>query len=551
MLAVPLLILGWVSLSSTLFFSSDTGLRFLQVRELIANRWQTLAISYPLRAVDPALEHVPYYYAYVVIRDEIYLSISPLFTILTSFSYLIIGRLGLVLTPVFGTVLTAAAAAYLACLARLGRPRLVLWITGLGTPLLFYALELWDHSFVTAMAMWAVVFLARGVSGAKSVSVLIGGALTALAWSQRPEFAVLAAAIGLSLLVVARDRFKTLVSYAAGNLALAAPLGIVHMLWYGHPLGVIVGAQLFGYGVPEPYPVQPYANVELTRPLIAGRLITFVLSGDPLTFSATLLGLLGIVIIVFGLRVPKWRSRRALLGGLIVFAISYVLWLIVMSQMAVAGLLPTLPLLPLALAVAPEGDGSPVADRIYRFVLLAALLFLALMIAIYPAFGGLQWGARYLLPAYPLLVFLACVSFERFRRAYAASLGRTLDLLFVSLIVISIVVQFAGVAHLLGSRTTQRELRDELRALPATVILTNDPFLASHMSSLSEKAFLYVAGEDDLLKLAPRLFHNGIKRVAIVPYEPLSIPSKSGDIYINPGQPLIYDLSLDHATAGE
>ena len=76
LLFVLLFPVAWYSLSEPLFFISDTGLRFLQIRELIAHDWRTFTTEYPGRIFDPELQHVPYYYAFRVIDREIYLSIN-------------------------------------------------------------------------------------------------------------------------------------------------------------------------------------------------------------------------------------------------------------------------------------------------------------------------------------------------------------------------------------------------------------------------------------------------------------------------------------------
>jgi hypothetical protein len=69
------------------FLISDTGLRFIQIQELIANNWQTLAISYPQRVFDPELQHLPYSGAALVIDDQLYLYLSPFFNIAAAFFY--------------------------------------------------------------------------------------------------------------------------------------------------------------------------------------------------------------------------------------------------------------------------------------------------------------------------------------------------------------------------------------------------------------------------------------------------------------------------------
>ena len=47
-----LLALSWLALSPRLFFSSDTGLRYIQIQNLIANHFSSLAVRYAPPGLD-------------------------------------------------------------------------------------------------------------------------------------------------------------------------------------------------------------------------------------------------------------------------------------------------------------------------------------------------------------------------------------------------------------------------------------------------------------------------------------------------------------------
>lgn len=545
LLTTVLLPLAWLSLSSLTFFTNDTGLRLLQVLELVDNRWQTFAVSYPGRFLDPELQHVPFYYAYVVLGEDIFLKISALFPLLASLLYAVTGRLGLIILPVLGTVMSALAVTLLARLARLTFPVHALWISPIGTPLLFYSLELWDHSFVTAFAIWAVYFLARGLVDSDGRSILVSGGLAAVAWSQRPEFAFLTTALGISLLVFASERLQSALQFAAGNVAVATPLAIANNIWFGNPLGIMYASRFFDYGVPQEYAYMPYSDgPPLTRSFHVGRMLTYIESRDPVTFGATLLGLVAILLIVFALRVPRWRRRSVLLAGFVVAALSYALWLAPMSHIAVTGILPTFPLLAFSLAIVEEeGEASP-PRRVYHVVSVATLLFLASMLLVFPSFGGTQWGSRYFLPAYPLLAFMAVYAYEKYRQRFETTLQFSLRLLFFGLVAASVIVQLAGVRVLLRTHRRQAVLREGLRDLPADVILTNSPFLPSQMSSLREKTFLYLDSTEDFDAVVPRMMAEGIDRIAVVPVEgiPLAVPNAVDNFRLEETEPLVFRL---------
>ncbi len=100
LLLIILLILGWFSISTLVFWSPDTGLRYLQVRELIDKQWQSTWVDYPAHVLDPELKYVPYYYAFIVVGAQIFLEISSFFPLLASLLFPVVGRLGLVIQHV-------------------------------------------------------------------------------------------------------------------------------------------------------------------------------------------------------------------------------------------------------------------------------------------------------------------------------------------------------------------------------------------------------------------------------------------------------------------
>ena len=89
------------------FFTADTGLRFIQVQEIICQGWTSIAVDYPSRMYDPALQHTPFYYGYAVVDDEIFLKTTPFLPFLAAFLYAQTGPIGLLLLPIAGGVLTA------------------------------------------------------------------------------------------------------------------------------------------------------------------------------------------------------------------------------------------------------------------------------------------------------------------------------------------------------------------------------------------------------------------------------------------------------------
>ena len=541
LLFLILLVLGWLSISPLVFWSPDTGLRYLQVREFLDHRWSSAAVDYSARFLDPALQHVPYYRAYIVHDDELFLRVSPFFPLLASFLIPVIQRFGLVLPPVLGGFFCGLAIYRLSRLSGLRHSTLTMWATVLATPVFFYSIEFWDHTFVMAFSLWACYLLAKGLIDNSRISIFIAGVLASIAWVQRPEYMMFTGALFIARFLVSRFQLLSLIPFISGNLLGALPFFAIQYFWIGHPLGVMYAPVLFGYGMPDSYAVVFDSTVLSTRTIIISRFLTYIEARDPVTFLATILCLIGIVFVVFALRTPRWQKKSVLYIGLVVSTLGYMLWLSVVARVHVTGIIPMLALLPFSLAVVQVSERGTAA-HIYRFVLTSTLIFTGLMLLIWPAFGGHHWASRYLFPAYPLLVFLAFYTYEHYKQALP-ELRATLKLSFNILLLISALIQVAGIRLLFQDRARDIDIRDTLSAMPEDLILTNSPFFPSEMASL-DTIFLYAEDEEDFERLIPRMWQHDIQMFGVVKVVdlPMPIPDSVGDITIHEVEPFIYRL---------
>ena len=180
---------NWLS-SSLTFFSSDTGLRFRLVNALVNQNWQTFALEYPARLIDPQLEHVPYYYSYLVINNHLFANLSPVLPFFSSHLYSLFGVIGLFLIPIGGAIATAIAIYKIACLQQLPRPIFLFWLTVFATPILFYSLQLWDHTIGTACVIWAIYILLVAGTNHNPKLALVSGVLLGFGTWQRTELVV-------------------------------------------------------------------------------------------------------------------------------------------------------------------------------------------------------------------------------------------------------------------------------------------------------------------------------------------------------------------------
>lgn len=532
---------SWWGASTSAFFKSDTGLRFWQAQELVTNNWQTFAINYPAYHLDPNLEFIPLYCAYAIIDNEVYFAITPFLPLLASFFYAWFGTIGLTIVPVAAGLLTAVGTYKLAILAKIPRPHLILWGSILATPLFFYTIQLWDHSLAMACTVWALYGIAIGLRQQKWLPLAGAGLLVAFSVAQRPEMYVMAIAIGMGTLVIAWPRLQPALALTAGGIVGLLPLFWLQNQWIGHPAGIMM-THLSDYGRPETF---VYDCVGPARSIQAGRFLLYIEGRDPWSFIAAILAIAGLFLIIFWLRLPSLQqNNKVAIGALILALCGYLIWGAMLWQDALAGLVTTFPLLALSLAYVDRENDANLQRPVYRLILWTAFIFLVGMLLIWPAYGGNHFGARYLLPVYPLLLLLAFYNYY----AYAAntSLRKMVQLIGAVLLITTILLQLLGLRLFWQQTAENQAIQAALANLPAEVILTNHPFLPTMLRGLDNQFFMYIDDESDFDTLIPRFAEQDISHFAFVSIAalPLDVPERVGEIRVRQLSPVLYKLEL-------
>ena len=546
-LSIILFLFAVILISPLVFLGSDVGLRYLQIKNLITQNWQTFAIDYPAALIDPDLEFVPYYYAYSVIDHQIFLSISPYLPLFSSILFKIMGIAGLAVIPVLGAIFTGWAVKKIFNLHDLPYPDLMFWLTILATPILFYSLQIWDHTIGVAFSTWAVYFAAKGIKHNNKYDFLWVGVLLGLGLGQRPELYVFAIAITIGILIASKTKFMHLAYYFIGGVIGVIPIWITQYLWSGHPLGIIMGRQLLGYGEPENYPFAPTQRLEFPRHTKIGLFLYDIDQTQPvLNVLVLFLLLIGLYLLILAF---KKRQKLSLLYiGLSMFLLAYVISLFANPGQTIQGLLSTFPLIALSLIWIPQKDADdPQIWRGYQLIGVTSLIFLAIMVFIWPADGGLQWGARYLLPVYPLLFYMAIFTFHRLNQDLNNQWQKALQITTVALLIVSIALQMMSVYTLLYYYKIKGDARNIVENLPAQYILTNAPYLPSDLTA-TDKTFLYVDNSEILTVVLNRMASQGSYDFAVIPplaQIELRIPDRITGYRIEKISEMVYRLHKD------
>jgi hypothetical protein len=535
--------LSWWLNRSISIFVGDTGVRFIQIRELVANRWQTLAVNYPGHIFDSDLLYVPYYVAYSVVDNEIFFDITPFVPWLASWGYAALGVPGMMLVPVLGGVLTAVAIYRLAQLSRLPQRHLILWLTIFATPLFFYSLELWDHTWAAATAAWSVYWLAKGLVVGQQRWLVLAGMVAGFGLGQRPEMYMFAICLGVGAIWVTGWQWRPILLVMVGGLITAVPIWLWQYNQVGHPLGMALATNLFHYGQP---PGEPAVSFSYPWFLIMSRKLFVVEARDPFTFISSLCIITGLILFILSFRIKRWQHPGVWYGAAAIFLVGYILLIIrIMAPTTTTGVLATLPLIIMTLLFVDRSRPKQPVRLAYELVFAVAFLFFLGMLLLWPSFGGLQWGSRYLLPFFPLAVYLAFYNYHIWLATWSDWRVMALRRLMFAVVVISVLLHAGGFYFQLSRHQQTGAVRDGVAALATEVIVTNAPYLPAESASLADATFLYVRDSQALAVLIPRFWEQGVTEFAVVSLEmiPLAVPAEVGELSVREIRPFVYELS--------
>jgi hypothetical protein len=390
------------------FYAGDSGVKLIATRHAVDQPLRPLQIPLPEIAGQPA----PFVEHFFIVHDQHSHAVTPeLFPVLSAPFVALFGLRGAYVLPALGLLLTLAATAWLASLLDSRRSQMaVILAVFLGTPLLFYGLELWEHTLAAGVAALATgVFLKAvgrtraapsGLPGESRVHAVGAGLLFGVAVLLRPEalwFAV--AVLACSPLLRSRPSATCIAAVAAGMAAALLPLLSYTLVHFGHPV----------------------------PPHIAGN--PGLVSGDWASMRQS------VTLAWFVSRGPSnfWRIAPAIL---------------------------------LAFVWRPTSHAGAGARRGRPFLLAVAVLTVALVVLVAPNDGGAQWGPRYLLLAYLPLAILATDTLTYVvrlvgalrRGRMGARLGRTgAQLVFTAAVAAAVASLFIGSAWL--QRAAYKELR--------------------------------------------------------------------------------------------
>ena len=499
------LLLAFLVLPQGSFFSSDEGLKFIQLQNLIRNGLGDFTIDYPGRALDPDLSYVPINNPPPLIRDGKIFAVYPVFfPLLAAPLYRLFHVAGLYVIPLFSGLLTLVITAYIARLTG-GKGFSSILLLGLCTPLLFYSLLFWDHTLGTLLSTLALLLVTKNLEQPRQFFLLLGGMVMGLAIWMRSELYMLGLVMPATYFLMGSRRLRYVASLCLGTLIALVPLWLFQFFTYGNFIGPHIG-HLASLGEELPVTTNRLAIVYYT--LLEGN------SNLVLSF----LFIMAFVASTLIVRSPKLRTNAILVG--IIFASLMLASLPNILQANAArplgGLISTAPLF--AFSFAALSDSS--LRKKSRFLLALSLAYIALVCLVTPVDPGLQWGPRFLLPIFPLLTILALNNFRALGNAKGRLSARgLLKVSFLSIVAVSLVLQVSSLRTMYVLKTRDLKLIEDTAQISSPYIVSDEYGYAQYVAPLFyERQFFYVRNQEAYQRLTEAFLRSDVHTFAVVAY---------------------------------
>lgn len=505
-LAALIGIAAWLG-NATAFYSVDGDIKYLGALN-IARHFANPAIDYPALRFDPAGRYSLPLTAWYGGHD--YAGYSLPFLYMAAAAVKLFGAAGLVLPSIVATMLLLWTQLRLARLLELRASRTLLLIASVAaTPLLFYSVSFWEHTWGVALLLGGVTLLLEAAIGTAWSRVAAGGAGVCFAGAvlmRRDTLIPALLFLGLLPLVIRRRRVVPLCGLAA--VFFLVPIGAILLL---HP-------QPLALGLTHATPGR--AGVGVTQGLSKLDKLRFLLSGG---WASGLVG--GLLAGVAASH--RWAPRvtipllaaGSLAAGLALAAVMLTGYsfsnenVLAFSPLAIWGL--ALPLIGWERR-GEEGAGSTVINVSVLLWLLAVLGCVAVVMMAYDS-GGAQWGPRYLLFSFPPLILLALKARERMVSAAGSpGIGRTVNYSFVGLLALSLLLQGLGLFALSVKQNLAARADRAIAATRADLVVSAFPVIDVLAPTYESHTYLYAPTERELQALMARLRAAGRHRLVLL-----------------------------------
>ncbi|MBU0600710.1 hypothetical protein KKB54_02550 [bacterium] len=492
--------------SHQVFFSGDNAAKFIQIQNLIKHHWEKLQIEYPGEYLDSDHKHFPLRFPPCYEKDKKFYLIFPIaFSFFSSFLYQTIGYFGLYILPLLSSVLTIFLIYQLFWSITKVNSFLIILVAGFCTPIFFYSSVFWEHSLAMLLSFLAFYLFFKD-KDQKISKLFISGLIFGISLWFRLEIVFFFVATIVSYFLIDSSSYsKKLLNISIISLGLI--LATSPLLCYNYTVfGNLAGAHAsINYSLYETKSVLYLVKSKISD-------LYHLLFDTGISRSINLLFLfLAFLILSFQI-IPKLRRLNNIILMiliLILFVSAYIACLCGFSR--IIGLLVTSPFLIIIVLNIPTFLKKQSPDRLN--LLFYTSLFYIFFLLTPPGFGDKQWGPRFLLPLYPLLIILSLSTYYSLNNLnLKPTLTKITKKIFILLCLISFLIQGIGIYKNFKEENIILKEIKSLKDLNSQIIITDVWWLPQECASIFyEKCFFWVRNEESLHHLLRNLKKRGVE----------------------------------------
>jgi hypothetical protein len=506
-------LITWV-LPQESFFTPDSGVKFIQLKEMLKQKTTNPELPYMGGRLDPDLTYQPFSWLVKTEGDKIYSHFSPLYPWLSSFFYQKLGSLGLYVVSALAGFLSLIVMSQIARRFFSDGVALVSSIhLGLATPILFYSLAYWEHALAFFLSIVILLLSLKVIEGSMKLLIALPPLIIICIWARSETVVFIFGLIVAGAILIwneLRQHRQVLVRASAALGILTAGFISFNLVTSRTVWGVHISEHLF-----TPRAFSSFFDFRLRLKIITTMIgkSGIYMASDFEIFS-TLLCM--ITFVVFLSAVIWARSYKAGVPYTKALQVTLVLSISAMIALSLVNILRPglstglLQVTPFALFSFLHFSQRGCHLRI-KFIQATALFYL-LGTLFMPTPGGMQWGPRYILYSYPLLIILFWDARSVIEDHFSKSLRPLLKGAFFFLLLCSFPIQFTGIRESYAIKTERLEMRNVIEKEPTGVIVSNfEHFLATYSPDLYDKKVFFNATRENIRALLQRLLANGIR----------------------------------------
>lgn len=440
------------------FWCPDNGYKFIMAQSIIESDFESADLKWKGSEIWDNKEINPIAPPFsVTYNNRIISMFPPFFSLLAAIVLKLTGYWGLHLFALAGTLLTLRSIYKIATLLGMKNPGALslMWITFSATPFLFYTFTFWEHTLVAGFCLWAVLRVLIYLRETSNKNLIIFVLSVVPAVYLRDVAVIFTASITLLLILHTPRQKIVITTLKAGSLFLIAilPLFLINYLLIGDPLGPHMTYHL---KTSSTFLIHLQDRIPVLYNL-------FVSSFGNITVAVIYVLLnAGIVVFINISYDKKYHKKLLRIYFLVLAFISLIILAEFLAEISspfysnsLFGVTPFL-----FAGFIKTGKKS---DSFLRRLMIVYPALYALA-APYLGSTGFHWGCRFLLPLYPLLVYMVL-------RLLEANQEKILKRCFYSAVISSILLQGYSLILLNTHKTMVKELNEFVKNRPEKTVI--------------------------------------------------------------------------------